>query len=371
MTTNNRPRPKTELLYWTERISFQTAASRTYSVQIQYDKRRENHQPTDSKQGRSRDSCPQSLSGIACLRLGRNPAPPQGRPAIEKKVRVTIGEYLGAVREKSLIHPKTLKATALPCARSRAISAASIAEAASAQTGVHKSTLSSLPRSRLLKSKNGAPNSSSAAINPLKEKSARISADSFIGRARSLFGSEVIAQVKDIIKLPDPIPFAGVKVERVRATRYRSTFDMAMLLESARQELAIEKAEQFKIFLLGAMAGLRRREIDLLPWSAFRWNEGVLRIEATEFFRPKTHESASDIAVDSDLPEIFRGYHARRKGEFVIESDSAADANRPFEHYRCDREFTELIAWLRSRGVASRAPLHTLRKEFGSQINAR
>jgi len=41
MTTNNRPRPKTELLYWTERISFQTAASRTYSVQIQYDKRRE------------------------------------------------------------------------------------------------------------------------------------------------------------------------------------------------------------------------------------------------------------------------------------------------------------------------------------------
>ena len=31
----------------------------------------------------------------------------------------------------------------------------------------------------------------------------------------------------------------------------------------------------------------------------------------------------------------------------------------------------ELIQWLRSRGVASRTPLHTLRKEFGSQINAR
>jgi hypothetical protein len=31
----------------------------------------------------------------------------------------------------------------------------------------------------------------------------------------------------------------------------------------------------------------------------------------------------------------------------------------------------ELIGWLRSKGVVSRTPLHTLRKEFGSQINAR
>ena len=30
-----------------------------------------------------------------------------------------------------------------------------------------------------------------------------------------------------------------------------------------------------------------------------------------------------------------------------------------------------LIGWLRSHGVVSRTPLHTLRKEFGSQINAR
>ena len=30
-----------------------------------------------------------------------------------------------------------------------------------------------------------------------------------------------------------------------------------------------------------------------------------------------------------------------------------------------------MIAWLRSKGVTSRTPLHSLRKEFGSQINAR
>jgi hypothetical protein len=51
----------------------------------------------------------------------------------------------------------------------------------------------------------------------------------------------------------------------------------------------------------------------------------------------------------------------------VIESDSVADANRPFEHYRCDSEFTELIGWLRSKGVTSRTPLHSLRKEFGAR----
>ena len=31
----------------------------------------------------------------------------------------------------------------------------------------------------------------------------------------------------------------------------------------------------------------------------------------------------------------------------------------------------ELIGWLGSKGVVSRTPLHTLRKDFGSQINAR
>ena len=61
------------------------------------------------------------------------------------------------------------------------------------------------------------------------------------------------------------------------------------------------------------MAGLRRNEIDKLPWTAFRWDERLIRIEATEFFRPKTHESAGDVVVDPKLLEIFRGYHARRR----------------------------------------------------------
>jgi integrase len=134
---------------------------------------------------------------------------------------------------------------------------------------------------------------------------------------------------------------------------------------------ALAKPEQFKIFLLGAMAGLRRNEIDKLPWSAFRWDEGVIRIQATEFFRPKSRESEGDVLVDPELLEIFRGCYARCKGDFVIESDCEPDNGAPYDHYRCHRNIAELIGWLRSKGVVSRTPLHTLRKEFGSQINAR
>lgn len=143
------------------------------------------------------------------------------------------------------------------------------------------------------------------------------------------------------------------------------------LLESAHQELAPTRPEQYKIFLLGAMAGLRRNEIDKLPWTAFRWDEGVIRIQATEFFRPKSRESEGDVLVDPELVEIFRGYYARARSGFVIESTQEPDNQAPFDHYRCHAEFTELIGWLRSKGVTSRTPLHSLRKEFGSQINAR
>jgi hypothetical protein len=114
-----------------------------------------------------------------------------------------------------------------------------------------------------------------------------------------------------------------------------ATFDIVALLESARKELATAYPEQFKIFLLGAMVGLRRNQIDKLPWTAFRWNEGIIWIEATQFFRPKTHNSDGDVLVDSELLEIFRGYHARAKGEFVIESAVWADYAALYDHYRC------------------------------------
>ena len=282
-----------------------------------------------------------------------------------KRSDVTIGDYLEAVSAKSLFSSKTLQSYAQALRK--------IAGDITGASGREKRDVIKLRaltpekiedwRVEFIRRK---------ASDPLREKSARISVGSFILRARSLFSPETVARIRDLVEIPEPLPFSGVKVETVRVPRYRATFDMVELLESAREELATAKPEQFKIFLLGAMAGLRRNEIDVLPWSAFQWNEGVIRIETTEHYRPKSHNSEGDVRVDPELLELFRGYHARRESEFVIESDSPPPPfDAPYGVYRCMNEMRALLAWLRARGVVSKTPLHTLRKEFGSLINAR
>jgi hypothetical protein len=45
-------------------------------------------------------------------------------------------------------------------------------------------------------------------VNPVKERSARVSANSFIGCARGLFGADLIARVGDVVEVPSPAPFA-------------------------------------------------------------------------------------------------------------------------------------------------------------------
>jgi integrase len=42
-----------------------------------------------------------------------------------------------------------------------------------------------------------------------------------------------------------------------------------------------------------------------------------------------------------------------------------------YNHYRCQRDFEALTKWLRKHGVTGNRPLHTLRKEFGSQLCAK
>jgi integrase len=104
--------------------------------------------------------------------------------------------------------------------------------------------------------------------------------------------------------------------------RYQSSFDVESLIHAAQKELP---QELFKIFLLAIMAGLRRNEIDKLEWQAFDWGKGVISI--------------------------------RSQGTY--------------SHYRCQKHFDGLIKWLRDQGVEASKPLHTLRKEYGSQVCAR
>jgi hypothetical protein len=100
------------------------------------------------------------------------------------------------------------------------------------------------------------------ATDPLKEKSAR-TVRSFIHRARSLFSVETVARIRDIVEIPERLPFSGVKVETVHGPRYRATFDMVELLE--REPNLPPNTPSNTRSSFGAMAYLRRNEIDVLP----------------------------------------------------------------------------------------------------------
>ena len=147
----------------------------------------------------------------------------------------------------------------------------------------------------------------------------------------------------------------------MRVPRYRATFDMAALLESARAGWPLitpSNTRSFSAWL--AFVAARSTK----PWSAV--GTRALSVSATRF-RSKTPDSEGDVVVDPELLEIFRGYHARAK-DGCVESNSAPNNGKPYDYYRCQSDIQDLIAWL-PFGVTSKTPLHAA--EYGSQINER
>jgi hypothetical protein len=206
-----------------------------------------------------------------------------------RRVATTIREFVDAVRENTPILSKTLAAYARALRK--------IASDIKGLGGARDAWNVKLEALTSEKIEAWRTQFIRRAANPLKERSARVSANSFILQARALFREQTLARVRDIVEIPEPVPFSGLKLQTTRVARYRATFDMPALVESARNELAEGEPEQFKIFLLAAMEGLRRNEIDKLPWLAFRFDEGLIGIEATEHFRAKSHSSEGDVLV--------------------------------------------------------------------------
>jgi integrase len=202
--------------------------------------------------------------------------------------------------------------------------------------------------------------------NRVKQRRARITCNSLMRQAKSLFSADLLVHVAT--HKPDKLPFDGVAFYERESMRYHSTLDFEALIQDAVRELP---QEQLKIFLLATMAGLRRNEIDKLQWQAFRWTPGVIRIEPTEHFTPKTTDSGGDVPIDKELLALFRGWHAKATGSFVIEADAEPREGATYAHYRAQRDYDALLAWLRGKGVTGAKPLHELRKEFGSQLCAK
>ncbi len=230
---------------------------------------------------------------------------------------------------------------------------------------VHAVTLNEITPARIQQWKQSFL--SEAGDDPLALRKARISANTFLRRSRSLFSPKVLRQLH--LTLPSPLPFAGVEFEPRQSMKYRSNTNVVKLIKLANNQLKPSDPPAYMVFLLAVAAGLRRKEIDLLEWSAFRFKENVIRIEPTQFFHPKSEDSIGEIQVDPEIIAIFREYHAKAKGRFVIPSRRPPKAVLRGDYYRCEPHFERLNAWLKNKGITAQKPLHTLRKEYGSLVN--
>ena len=200
--------------------------------------------------------------------------------------------------------------------------------------------------------------------DPLSQRTAKISVNSLLKRAKSLFAEKYLKQLGVDGRIQNP--FEGITFEKRQTQRYQSSFNIYSLIKAAKDELREPEPEMFKIFLLASMAGLRRKEIDCLLWDQVKVDTGVIRIEPTKYYHPKSEDSIGDIEVDSELLTVFQemkngnGKHPL----FVVESSAVPQS----ASYRCSYLFKKMIEWLKKHGVQGSKPLHQLRKEFGSLI---
>jgi integrase len=205
----------------------------------------------------------------------------------------------------------------------------------------------------------------------IARRRATASCNSFLRQARALFSrSNVLSRLKSV-QLPSVLPFDGVSVERRTDTKfYGCGVDPRQLLRDAVTELGTDHTEELKAFLLALVLGLRRREADMLEWQSFDFAAGTLRVMPTKWYQLKTNESAAVLPVEPEILELFRGWRAKARSGFVIESDREPKLVN-YQWYRCESVFEYLLGWLRGKGVQGVKPFHALRKLYGSVLAER
>lgn len=183
--------------------------------------------------------------------------------------------------------------------------------------------------------------------------------------ARALFSESIIAEVGKKFVLPAELPFAGITATAT-TRRFVCAVDPRKLY-AASAKLDPDTRTALDLLLCG---GLRRGEADLLPWSHVDLAAGTVRIDVTEFFRPKSKESYRTVPLP---PDVIGRLKARRAASpsaaFVLEgSKPKPPAERGYE-YRASA-WGRLPVWLRKQGLVDHTPLHALRKLSGSFIYA-
>jgi integrase len=287
------------------------------------------------------------------------------------KMILTVGDYLAAVREQSELGAVTLDSYAK---RFRRI-VADIAKVRASkrrhdyQNGGYQKWLGAIhavPLAEITPDKVRAWRKARldrTGADKLARRRAQVSANSTIRQARALFGRRNIISKLHGVELPPVLPFDNVEVERTTTKFYGCGVDPRRLLGEAIAELS---ASDLAAFLLLLTLGLRRREADLAEWTSFDFEAGTFRIQPTKWYQLKTQESAATLPVEPEILALFKGWHAKAKGPFVLES-KRPPRNVAYPYYRFN--FEPLLAWLRSKRVQGTKPLHALRKLYGSILS--
>jgi hypothetical protein len=361
------------LRYWEDAI-FQRREGGNWWVQIQHDGRRERLSlATPVKNAaavRARDIY-QSL-----LVKGWDETLAELRPRSTPVSEATIGDLLDELKVKADLKPRTLEGYAKELRKivSDIFELGHGDDKCDYRGGgfqswinkVHAVKLAELTPERVQAWKRGFL--AKAGDDPMKQRAAKTSVNSFMRRAKSLFAPKTVKHLTTV-RLPTPLPFEGISFEPRQSILYRSSFDAATVLQAAHDELVQKDPAAFLVIVLGLCAGLRKGEIDLLPWSAVKFESALIRIEPTEHFEVKTEHSIGDVPVDPEILEILRAFKARAKSPFVVPARRAPRRTATYNHYRCDPVFDRVLVWLKAHGVTGRKPLHALRKEYGSLIN--
>lgn len=390
-------RSKTDLRYWPSRV-FKNTFTRdgvseetaNYCVRIAYKGRRETFNLDTPNAGTAAEKAQQLYAMIQGA--GWDAARAKFKPATVKPAKgSTVGALLRAVAELADVRPATLRGYTATFRRIAA-ECEGIATDASryARCGDGReawlAAVDAVPLAKLTPSRIEAWKLRFVATNgagdEIKARSARNSANSMLRMGKGLFSKRLLRFITERMELPSPLPFEGVALFPRQSMRYTSTMDVEALLTAASDDLASIDPEAFKAFALCLFGGLRRNEADKLRWRSVDFVAGVIRIEPHSDFAPKAETSLGEIPLDPEVCALLQGLRARDPlAEYVLAADvpkrnfkiphkakTHSSLNQTWAKYRAQDTFTRLAHWLRSEGVNTRAPLHTLRKEAGSLI---
>ena len=189
--------------------------------------------------------------------------------------------------------------------------------------------------------------------------------NSVVRNARGCFAPAMQPHFRDAGLNEILCPFQGLKLERAKRSRsYRSEIDHQVLINEID---TLPRNDMRVVLIIALVLGLRRSEIDRLRWEHIDLKVGILTVQTTDEGAVKSEHSHRTLNLDPWLLKTLQAHKKAKRGtKHVVAGVLAKGYN-----YRAQTTFQLAVKWLRARGISSTHPLHTLRKEFGSQVAAK